>query len=136
MCDVWPRKVANGKSVSPFELLKLFQPTSNLVSILGGWCRNHPPTLELKGVGYKGSANKTELTLNLGYSHPISLPTPNGIEVSVENNTLIHVKGIDKEQVGLFAQEIRSKRPPEPYKGKGVLYKGEVIIRKVGKSSK
>lgn len=93
-------------------------------------------TLELKGVGYKGSANKTALTLNLGYSHPISLPTPNGIEVSVENNTVIHVKGIDKEQVGLFAQEIRSKRPPEPYKGKGVLYKGETIIRKVGKSSK
>ena len=93
-------------------------------------------TLELKGVGYKASANNTGLTLNLGYSHPISLPTPNGIEVSVENNTVIHVKGIEKEKVGLFAQEIRSKRPPEPYKGKGVLYKGETIIRKVGKSSK
>jgi large subunit ribosomal protein L6 len=93
-------------------------------------------TLELKGVGYKAFANKTDVTLNLGYSHPISLLTPDGIEVSVENNTVIHVKGIDKEQVGLFAQEIRSKRPPEPYKGKGVLYKGETIIRKVGKSSK
>ena len=92
--------------------------------------------LLLKGVGYKGSANKTALTLNLGYSHPISLPTPDGIEVSVENNTLIHVKGIDKEKVGLFAQEIRSKRPPEPYKGKGILYSGEKIIRKAGKAGK
>ncbi len=93
-------------------------------------------TLELKGVGYKGSSNKTELTLNLGYSHPISMPMPEGIEVLVENNTLIHIKGMDKEKVGLFAQKVRSKRPPEPYKGKGVLYQGEVIIRKVGKSSK
>jgi large subunit ribosomal protein L6 len=64
------------------------------------------------------------------------MPTPEGIEVSVEGNTLIHIKGMDKEKVGLFAQKVRSKRPPEPYKGKGVLYQGEVIIRKVGKSSK
>lgn len=92
--------------------------------------------LELKGVGYRAQVKEKELTLNLGYSHPVVLPVPEGIEVNVEANTQITVKGIDKEKVGEFAAIIRSKRPPEPYKGKGILYKGEVINRKVGKSGK
>ena len=92
--------------------------------------------LEMKGVGYKGLVDKETLVLNVGYTHPVRITPPKGIKVAVENNTVIKIQGIDKEQVGLLAQEIRSKRPPEPYKGKGILYRGEVIQRKVGKSSK
>lgn len=92
--------------------------------------------LEIKGVGYKAIIEKENLILNLGFTHPVKITPPAGIKFLVENNTLIKIQGIDKEQVGLMAQEIRSKRPPEPYKGKGILYKGEVVRRKVGKSSK
>ena len=92
--------------------------------------------LELKGVGYKANMNKTALNLSVGYTHPIVIESPEGIQISVENNTTIKISGVNKEKVGLIAQQIRSTRPPEPYKGKGVLYQGEVIQRKVGKSSK
>jgi len=92
--------------------------------------------LELKGVGYRCQAAKNQVTLSLGYSHPIILPLPQGIEVNVEANTNIKVSGIDKEQVGFIASKIRSFRPPEPYNGKGVLYKGENILRKAGKTGK
>ena len=92
--------------------------------------------LELKGVGYRCQAAKNQVTLSLGYSHPIVLPLPKGVEVSVEANTNIKVAGIDKEEVGFIASKIRSFRPPEPYNGKGVLYKDEVILRKAGKSGK
>jgi large subunit ribosomal protein L6 len=92
--------------------------------------------LEIKGVGYRSQVQGKDLVLNLGYSHPVIIPVPTGIEVSVEANVNILIKGIDKEVVGQLAATIRSKRPPEPYKGKGILYKGEVIKRKVGKSGK
>nr|YP_010032341.1 ribosomal protein L6 [Schizocladia ischiensis]QOW07548.1 ribosomal protein L6 [Schizocladia ischiensis] len=92
--------------------------------------------LELKGVGYRGQIKGKELILNLGYSHPIIMVIPEGIEVRVENNTTVILLGFDKELVGQFAATIRNKRPPEPYKGKGILYKGEIIKRKVGKSGK
>jgi large subunit ribosomal protein L6 len=92
--------------------------------------------LEIKGVGYRSQVQGKELILNLGYSHPVIIPIPTGIEVSVESNVNILVTGIDVEAVGQLAATIRSKRPPEPYKGKGILYKGEVIKRKVGKSGK
>jgi len=92
--------------------------------------------LELKGVGYRCQAAKDKVTLSLGYSHPIVLPLPQGIEVNVEANTNIKVSGIDKEKVGFIASKIRSFRPPEPYNGKGVLYKGENILRKAGKTGK
>ena len=92
--------------------------------------------LEIKGVGYRSQVQGKDLILNLGYSHPVVIPVPPNIEVSVEANVNILIKGIDKELVGQLAATIRSKRPPEPYKGKGVLYKGEVIKRKVGKSGK
>jgi large subunit ribosomal protein L6 len=92
--------------------------------------------LELKGVGYKANMDKTTLNLSVGYTHPIKIEAPEGIQISVESNTIIKISGVNKEKVGLIAQQIRSKRPPEPYKGKGVLYQGEVIQRKVGKSSK
>jgi large subunit ribosomal protein L6 len=93
-------------------------------------------SLEMKGVGYKGIMDKETLILNVGYTHPINITPPKGIKISIENNTMIKIQGIDKEAVGLLAQSIRATRPPEPYKGKGILYKGEVILRKAGKSSK
>ena len=92
--------------------------------------------LEIKGVGYRSQVQGNDLILNLGYSHPVIIPVPEGINVAVEANVNILVTGIDKEVVGQLAATIRSKRPPEPYKGKGILYKGEVIKRKVGKSGK
>jgi large subunit ribosomal protein L6 len=92
--------------------------------------------LEIKGVGYRSQVQGKDLILNLGYSHPVIIPVPDGISIAVEGNVNILVTGIDKEAVGQLAATIRSKRPPEPYKGKGILYKGEVIKRKVGKSGK
>tara|TARA_B110000459_G_scaffold52807_1_gene58780 strand:+ start:1233 stop:1772 length:540 start_codon:yes stop_codon:yes gene_type:complete len=92
--------------------------------------------LELKGVGYRCQVKNKEVILNLGYSHPIHLIIPDDIEVKVENNTSILVSGIEKEIVGLFASKVRAFRPPEPYNGKGVLYKDEIIIRKTGKVGK
>jgi len=92
--------------------------------------------LEIKGVGYRSQVKGQELVLNLGYSHPVVISIPEGIEVRVEANVNLSIQGIDKEVVGQLAATIRSKRPPEPYKGKGILYKGEVIKRKVGKSGK
>jgi large subunit ribosomal protein L6 len=92
--------------------------------------------LQLKGVGYRCQAGNGKITLSLGYSHPIILPLPTSVEVKVDANTNIKVLGIDKEEVGFIAAKIRSFRPPEPYNGKGVLYKGENILRKAGKVGK
>ena len=92
--------------------------------------------LELKGVGYRCQAAKDKVTLSLGFSHPIILPLPKDVEVTVEANTNIKVAGINKEEVGFIASKIRSFRPPEPYNGKGVLYKGEQVLRKAGKTGK
>ena len=92
--------------------------------------------LEVNGVGYRAQKNGKTLVLSLGYSHPVEMTDPEGIEVSVEGQNLISVKGIDKEKVGQYAAEIRSKREPEPYKGKGIKYADEVIRRKVGKTGK
>ena len=92
--------------------------------------------LEVNGVGYRASKAGKKLTLNLGYSHPVEMEDPAGIESVVEGTNKITVKGIDKELVGQYAAEIRFKRPPEPYKGKGIKYSDEVILRKVGKTGK
>ena len=92
--------------------------------------------LEVNGVGYKVQKNGKTLVLSLGYSHPVEMQDPEGVEVVVEGQNLIIVKGIDKEKVGQYAAEIRSKREPEPYKGKGIKYVDEVIRRKVGKTGK
>ena len=91
--------------------------------------------LEVNGVGYRASKAGNKLTLNLGYSHPVEMIDPEGIESAVDGNKII-VKGIDKEKVGQYAAEIRDKRRPEPYKGKGIKYADEVIRRKVGKTGK
>jgi large subunit ribosomal protein L6 len=93
-------------------------------------------TLMLQGVGYRASVQEKSVILNLGYSHPVEIEIPEGITVEVVQNTTINIKSCDKEQLGLFAAKVRSWRPPEPYKGKGILYKGERILRKAGKSGK
>ncbi len=92
--------------------------------------------LEVNGVGYRAQKNGKVLVLSLGYSHPVEMEDPEGLEVTVEGQNLITVKGIDKEKVGQYAAEIRGKREPEPYKGKGIKYVDEVIRRKVGKTGK
>ena len=92
-------------------------------------------TLEVNGVGYRASKAGKVLTLNLGYSHPVEMTDPEGLETKVDGNNII-VSGIDKEKVGQYAAEIREKRKPEPYKGKGIKYADEVIRRKVGKTGK
>ena len=92
--------------------------------------------LEINGVGYRAAKEGKELVMNLGYSHPVIYKAPENIEFLVPDNTHITVKGISKEQVGQVAAEIRMKRPPEPYKGKGIHYEGEHIRRKLGKAAK
>ncbi|OGL88366.1 50S ribosomal protein L6 [Candidatus Uhrbacteria bacterium RIFCSPLOWO2_02_FULL_49_11] len=91
--------------------------------------------LEINGVGYRAAVEGANLALNLGFSHPVSFPLPKGIATSVEKN-VITVKGIEKQLVGEVAAQIRALRPPEPYKGKGIKYEGEVIRRKAGKQVK
>ena len=92
--------------------------------------------LNLKGVGYRASIQSQILILNLGYSHPVKIQIPDDISVEIIQNTILTLKGCDKENLGLFASNIRSWRPPEPYKGKGIIYEGEIIKRKAGKSGK
>lgn len=93
-------------------------------------------SLELAGVGYRVQLKGTSLDFSLGYSHPVVVEAPEGITFEVPDNTHINVKGINKQQVGQIAAEIRAKRPPEPYKGKGIHYVGEHIRRKLGKAAK
>ena len=92
--------------------------------------------VEINGVGYRAAKAGKKLTLSLGYSHPVEMEDPEGIETVLEGQNVIIVKGIDKEKVGQFAADIRDKRRPEPYKGKGIKYADETIRRKVGKTGK
>lgn len=93
-------------------------------------------TLILKGVGYRALIQETTIILNLGYSHQVKIKIPEQISVEIVKNTVINLKSCDKELLGLFASKIRAWRQPEPYKGKGILYQNEQIIRKAGKSAK
>ena len=101
-----------------------------------GVTQGYEKKLEVNGVGYKASKAGKVLTLNLGYSHPVEMTDPEGVETVLDGQNKITVKGIDKEKVGQYAAEIRDKRRPEPYKGKGIKYADEVIRRKVGKTGK
>ena len=92
--------------------------------------------LKLQGVGYRAAIQGKTVVLNLGYSHQVTIDIPEGISVEITQNTTITLKGCDKAALGLFAANIRSWRPPEPYKGKGILYDGEIVKRKAGKSGK
>ena len=101
-----------------------------------GVTEGYEKKLEVNGVGYRAMKKGKILTLSPGYSHPVEMEDPEGVEVTVEGTNEIIVRGIDKEKVGQYAAEIREKRAPEPYKGKGIKYADEVIRRKVGKTGK
>jgi large subunit ribosomal protein L6 len=104
-------------------------------NVIVGLTKGFEKKLEINGVGYRAAVKGKTLELQLGFSHPINFPIPEGISISVEKN-LITVKGIDNQQVGQVSADIRAFRPPEPYKGKGVKYLEERIIRKAGKTAK
>jgi len=106
---------------------------SNMVT---GVTKGFRKSLELQGVGYRATKAGNNLNLSLGYSHPVTYEAPDGITFAVEGTNKIHVDGIDKQKVGQVAAEIRDLRPPEPYKGKGVRYEGEVVRKKMGKAGK
>ena len=101
-----------------------------------GVSEGYEKKLEINGVGYRAQKQGKKLVLSLGYSHPVEVEDPEGLETVVDGTNIIVVKGIDKEKVGQYAAEIRAKRSPEPYKGKGIKYADEVIRRKVGKTGK
>ena len=101
-----------------------------------GVSEGYEKKLEINGVGYRAQKQGKKLVLSLGYSHPVEMEDPEGLETVVDGTNIIVVKGIDKEKVGQYAAEIRAKRSPEPYKGKGIKYADEVIRRKVGKTGK
>ena len=103
-------------------------------NMVDGVSKGFSKTLEINGVGYKAEAKPYGVNLIVGYSHPVKYEAPKGIKISVENNTVVKVEGADKEVVGQVAAELRSVRPPEPYKGKGIRYQGEQVRRKAGKT--
>jgi len=105
-----------------------------IANMVQGTVTGYRKVLELVGVGYRAEKRGKTLVLNVGFSHPVEYAEPPGITISTPNPTTIVVEGIDKEQVGQVAAEIRSVRPPEPYKGKGIRYQGEAVRRKAGKT--
>jgi large subunit ribosomal protein L6 len=107
-----------------------------VANMIVGVTEGYKKTLEISGTGYRVTAKGSDLEFALGFSHPVLVTPPNGIKFSVERPTVFSVEGIDKQQVGEVAANIRKIRPPEPYKGKGVKYQGEVIRRKAGKAGK
>ena len=107
-----------------------------IYNMVVGVTEGYEKKLEVNGVGYRAQKQGKKLVLSLGYSHPVEMEDPEGIETVLDGQNIIIVKGIDKEKVGQYAAEIRSKREPEPYKGKGIKYDTEVIRRKVGKTGK
>ena len=106
---------------------------SLIANMVEGVTKGFEKKLEIQGVGYRAALRGTSLELNVGYSHPVVIDAPQGITFEVPVPTQISVKGVDKQQVGEIAAEIRKMRPPEPYKGKGIRYEGEYVRRKVGK---
>ena len=107
-----------------------------LSNMVEGVSAGFEKSLELIGVGYRAQKQGTKLVLNVGYSHPVEIEPEAGIEVEVPSNTKIIIKGASKERVGALAANVRDVRPPEPYKGKGIRYTGEVVRRKEGKTGK
>ena len=109
---------------------------SLIANMITGVSEGYEKKLEINGVGYRAQKKGKEITFNLGFSHPVVMTDPEGIETEMDGQNIIIVKGIDKEKVGQYAAEIRELRKPEPYKGKGIKYADEVIRRKVGKTGK
>jgi large subunit ribosomal protein L6 len=106
---------------------------SLVANMVEGVTKGFEKRLELQGVGYRASLRGTDLELNIGFSHPVVIKPPQGVSFEVPDATSVLVKGIDKQQVGEIAAQVRKVRPPEPYKGKGIRYEGEYVRRKVGK---
>lgn len=107
-----------------------------IYNMVVGVTEGYSKQLEINGTGYRAAKSGNKLNLTLGYSHPVEMEDPDGVTSTLEGNNKITVTGIDKEKVGQYAAEIRSKRPPEPYKGKGIKYSDEYIRRKAGKAGK
>jgi large subunit ribosomal protein L6 len=103
-------------------------------NMVDGVSKGFSKSLEIQGVGYKAEARPYGVNLIVGYSHPVKYEAPTGIKITVDNNTMVKIEGADKELVGQVAAELRSVRPPEPYKGKGIRYVGEQVRRKAGKT--
>ena len=115
----------------------LYGLTRTLVSnMVTGVSEGFNKKLQITGVGYRAQIDGKDLVLNMGYSHPVRMVAPPSISINVENPTTVVVSGLEKDLVGEFAAKIRSVRPPEPYKGKGIAYEGEYIRRKAGKTGK
>jgi large subunit ribosomal protein L6 len=106
-----------------------------VANMVEGVTKGFTKSLEIQGVGYKAEVKPFGVQLVVGYSHPVPYHAPKGIKISVDNNTQVRVEGVDKELVGQVAAELRSVRPPEPYKGKGIRYVGEQVRRKAGKTA-
>ncbi len=144
------RVLPEGVSVSQEGGTLLVSPTSNhrrsrerhglsrtlVANMVEGVSQGFTRKLEIVGVGYRASVQGKKLVVNAGYSHPVEMIPPEGVSFAVENNTTVLVSGPDKELVGNEAAKIRAIRPPEPYKGKGIKYEGEKILRKAGKTGK
>jgi large subunit ribosomal protein L6 len=126
---VFERKSNEGPVRAAHGLMRAL--VSNMIT---GVTNGFSKTLEINGVGYKAELKKPKIILSLGYSHPIEYTLPEGIDAKVDKNNLI-ISGIDKQAVGAAAAKIRSYRPPEPYKGKGIKYDKETIVRKAGKTA-
>ncbi len=105
-----------------------------LANMVEGVTQGFEKFLEIQGVGYRAAMDGKNLTLSVGYSHPVKIPAPDGVAFTVDGNTIIKISGIDKQKVGQAAAEVRAWRKPEPYKGKGIRYRGEHVRRKVGKA--
>jgi large subunit ribosomal protein L6 len=104
-----------------------------VANMVEGVTRGFQKRLEIQGVGYRAALRGTTLELNVGFSHPVTIEPPKGVDFEVPSPTAVIVKGTDKQQVGQVAADVRRVRPPEPYKGKGIRYEGEYVRRKVGK---
>jgi len=138
--DIFDLNINEGKEISikPKKITKetkrLWGMNRSLVnSAIIGTNVGYEKTLELTGVGFRGSLKGKQLNLQLGFSHDINFDIPEGIKVAVEKQTVIKISGFDKQQVGMIVAKIKSLRPPEPYKGKGIKEKGQYILRKEGK---
>ena len=127
------RENLSGTSERP--RLCVFRSNANIRNMIIGVSEGYKKGLEIVGVGYKFNVQGNKLTISAGYSHPVVMEVPNGLTVTGISNTEIEVSGIDKEKVGEFAANVRKVRKPEPYKGKGIKYKGEQIRRKEGKKA-
>ena len=138
--DMFDLKIDDGKSVSikpkniNQETKRLWGMNRSLVNnAIIGTSVGYSKTLELSGVGYRAALKGKQLNMQLGFSHDINFDIPEGIKIIVEKQTIIKIVGFDKQQVGMIASQIKSIRPPEPYKGKGIKEQGQYILRKEGK---